>query len=215
MPEPLPVRVLVADDHPLYREGLVRLCLNDPTVELVAQAEDGPGALIEIARSRPDVALLDLGLPGIDAVGVLEALSRENLPTKVVVVSASQDSRTVFRAVSAGALAYVIKSAPGSEIIEAVRAAARGEALIPRGLQTGLAKELRMRRETVDRPILTAKELEVLEKAAEGLTVEGIAKVLVLSPSTVKSHLQSIYEKLGVSDRTAAVAQAMRQGLLS
>jgi two-component system nitrate/nitrite response regulator NarL len=208
------VTAVVADDHPLYREGLVRLLAEDPSIEVVAEAEDGSGALVEIGRHRPDVAVLDLGLPGIDGIKVLEALLREDLPTRVVIVSASRDSGVVFRAMSAGAYAYLAKSAAGSDIVDAVLAAARGEVVIPRELQTGLAHELRMRREVSDRPILSPKEIEVLRLAADGLTVDAIGKRLYVSTSTVKTQLQSIYEKLGVSDRTSAVARAMRQGIL-
>jgi two-component system, NarL family, nitrate/nitrite response regulator NarL len=215
VPEGPPATAVVADDHPLYREGLVRLFADDPRIEVVAEAEDGAGALVAIGRHRPDVAVLDLGLPGIDGIAVLEAVLRDDLPTRVVIVSASRDSGAVFRAMSTGAYGYLAKSAAGSDIVEAVLAAAAGEVVIPRELQTGLAQELRMRRDVSDRPILSPKEIEVLQLAADGLTVDAIGKNLFISTSTVKTHLQNIYEKLGVSDRTAAVARAMRQGILS
>lgn len=215
MTEAPPVSAIVADDHPLYREGLVRLLVDSGRVAVVDEAGDGSNAVLAISRHRPDVAVLDLGLPGLDALGVLEVLLQEQVPTRVVVVSAAYDSATVFRAMSAGALAYLPKSVGGVEIIDAVLAVARGEVVIPRDLQTGLARELRMRHEAIEKPILSAREIEILRYAAEGLTVDGIAKQMFISGSTVKTHLQNIYDKLDVSDRTAAVAQAMRRGLLT
>jgi two-component system nitrate/nitrite response regulator NarL len=208
------VRLFIADDHPLYREGLVRLLGEEPGFEVVGEAEDGVGAVSEMRRLAPDVAVLDLALPGMDAIAVMESLGDSTPGARVVVVSASLDSAMVFRALSAGARGYVPKSASGTEIVSAVNAVARGDVIIPPDLHAGLAGELRLRRGAAERPAVSARELEVLRLAAEGMTVNAIAGQLFVSAATVKTHLQHVYEKLGVSDRAAAVAQAMRLGLL-
>jgi len=210
-----PIRVLVADDHPLYRDGLVRLIDEQRDMEVVGQAEDGDAALAEIGRLNPEIAVLDLLLPGLDAIAVMDRFDDPERAPLVVVVSASLESGAVYRAIEAGAQGYVPKSAAGAEIVAAVRAVARGEVAIAPVLQAGLAGEMRQRRGATERPRLSDRELEVLRLAAEGKTVNTIAEHLYVSAATVKTHLHHAYEKLGVSDRAAAVAQAMREGLLS
>jgi two-component system nitrate/nitrite response regulator NarL len=208
------VRVFIADDHPVYREGVVRVLAPYPEFELVGQAATGREALAEIRALTPDVALVDLRLPDIDAIQIVESLEREALPTKVVVVSAYEDSATVYRAISSGARAYLPKVCSVETLAGAIRAVARGESVIPPSLQSGLASELRARRDRADEPVLTTRELEIIRLAADGLSTPEIAERLVVSTTTVKTHLQHIYEKLEVSDRAAAVAQALRRGLV-
>lgn len=208
------VRVLIADDHPLYRDAVARALKQRPELELVGEAADGRAALAEIRRLQPDIALLDIALPGLDGIAVLDALSLEPLATRVVFLSAYEDSETVYRAFAAGGRAYLPKVASADAICDAIVAAARGETVIAPEVQAGLARQVRMRRERDDRPILTARELEVLRMAADGASVAETAQRLCLSANTVKTHLQHIYDKLEVSDRAAAVAQALRQGLL-
>jgi two-component system nitrate/nitrite response regulator NarL len=207
--------VVVADDHPLYRDGVVRILRARVEIEVLGEAEDGRRALECIRACRPDVAVLDLGLPDVDGLGVLETLKREGLPTRAVFLSARDDSRTVYRAISFGADAYLPKSSTAAEIVDVVLAVARGETVISPSLQFGLAWEIRLRRPTDDRPILSTRELEVLRLAADGLSAVEIGQRLHLSKTTVRTHLQHVYEKLGVGDRTAAVAQALRSGLLN
>jgi two-component system nitrate/nitrite response regulator NarL len=206
--------VLVADDHPLFREGMIGVIRRDPSLAFAGECEDGRTALDEIRRSRPDVVLLDLRLPGIDGFAVLDAIQREHLPTRAVVVSAYQDSAAVYRAIALGASAYVSKTAAAATIRDAIAAVARGETVIPPELQAGLASEIRIRRDHVDRPVLTQRELEILRLAADGVSNAEIAERLHLSGTTVKTHLGHVYEKLEVSDRAAAVARALRRGLL-
>lgn len=209
------VRVLIADDHPVYREGVARVIARYPEFQLVGQAGGGREALEQIRELKPDVALVDLRLPDIDAIRVVESLEREGLPTRVVIVSAYEESATVYRAISSGARAYLPKVCTGETLCGTILAVARGETVIPPALQTGLASELRARRERADDPVLTARELEILRLAADGLSAPEIAERLVVSVTTVKTHLQHIYGKLEVSDRAAAVAQALRRGLLT
>ena len=206
--------VLIADDHPMFRAGIAQLIKHDPTLELLAECDDGLQALAEIRRLRPDVVLLDLGLPGIDGFAVLDALQREHLPSGVVVVSAVEDSAAVYRAIACGARAYVSKVSTATTIRDAIVAVARGDTMIPRELQAGLASEIRIRRVHVDSPILSERELEILRLAADGMSNAEIAERLHVSGTTVKTHLAHVYDKLEVPDRAAAVARAIRRGLL-
>jgi two-component system nitrate/nitrite response regulator NarL len=206
--------VLVADDHPVYRDGLGRELHNHSGFELVASVSGGHEALEAIRKLRPQVAVLDLRLPDLDGMAVLEAVEAEGLPTRVVVLSAFGDSTTVYDAFSRGARAFLLKASTSHEIFAAVRAVARGESVIPTAFQTGLTREIQARRGLIERPLLSPREVEVLRLAAEGRSASEMAAELSLSVATIKSHLQRIYERLEVSDRAAAVASAMRRGLL-
>jgi len=209
------IGVVVADDHPLYRDGVVRILAERAEIDILAEAGSGREALERIRAHRPDVAVLDLGLPDVDGLAVMDSLKREGLSTRTVFLSAREDSKTVYQAISYGADAYLSKSSSAAEIVDVVLAVARGEIVIAPALQFGLAWEIRARRPTDDRPILTPRELEVLRLAAEGLTSVEIGQQLHLSRTTVRTHLQHVYDKLGVGDRTAAVARALRSGLLN
>lgn len=207
------VTVFVADDHPIYREGLVDALKRRPEIEVIGEAADGREALEQITELVPQVAVLDLAMPGLTGFEVLNAIQRDELATKVVVLSASTDSEAVFKAVAEGAVAYVPKESSRDEVCEAIIAASRGEVLLSPGVQVGLATEIRNRGKE-PRSNLTPREREVLKLTAEGLSAPEIGFRLHISAATVKTHMQAAYEKLGVSDRAAAVAEAMRQGLL-
>lgn len=206
--------VLIADDHPMFHEGVAKVLAPYPEFELVARVEAAREALAEIRRLKPDVALVDLQLPDLDGIAVVEQLEREGLTTKVVIVSAYEDSATVYRAIAAGARAYLSKICDADTLRTTILAVARGETVIPPSMQTGLAREIRARRELGDAPVLTAREIEILRLIADGLSAPEIAERLVLGVTTVKTHLHNIYSKLEVSDRAAAVAQALRRGIL-
>ncbi|MCW3005424.1 MAG: response regulator transcription factor [Solirubrobacterales bacterium] len=209
-----PVRVLVADDHPVYREGLARLISSRPEFELVGEVGGGREALHEIRRLNPDVAVVDLRLPDLDGIDIVESVIREGALARVVILSAYEESATVYRAIASGARAYLLKVCSGDVLCGTILAVARGETVIPSSLQSGLASEIRARREHRDDAMLTTRELEILRLAADGLSAPEIAARLVISVTTVKTHLQHIYAKLEVSDRAAAVATALRRGVL-
>jgi two-component system, NarL family, nitrate/nitrite response regulator NarL len=211
--EPNRTTVLVADDHPLYREAVARAVRSRPEFELVGQAADGREALDAIRSQLPDVALLDVEMPSLRGIEILEALQRDGVGTRVVLLSAHLESDTVYEAVAGGVAAYLSKAAPGERICDAIAAVARGEVVLPAEVQAGLASEIRLRAEP-GRPALSPREQEVLALIAEGLTAPAVGRELHLSTATVKSHLKTLYDKLGVSDRAAAVAEAMRRGLL-
>jgi two-component system, NarL family, nitrate/nitrite response regulator NarL len=209
------VRVVVADDHPVFLGGLARIVREAPELLLAATAEDGRAALDRIRELRPDVALIDLELPEIDGFRVIDAVRREALPTRVLVISAFLDSEKVYRAMESGAAGYVPKVAGDAAILDAILAVARGETRLGAGLLDGLASEIRLRRQDDPGPLLTPRELDVIRLAADGHPNAEIARRLHVSTGTVKSHLQHAFEKLEAPDRAAAVARAIRRGLVN
>jgi two-component system nitrate/nitrite response regulator NarL len=211
---PARVRVVVADDHPLYRRAVTDAVKARPDLELVGEACDGREALERIRSDAPDVALLDMRMPEMDGLGVLNAVVRDELPTRVIFLSAHIESSTAFTAVGGGAAGYLAKNARAEAICDAIAAVARGETVLAPEVQSGIAREIRIRGGDRDRPSLSPREREILGLTAAGHSAPEIAERLTLSPTTVRTHLQNLYEKLGVSDRAAAVAEAMRQGLL-
>jgi len=207
------VRVVVADDHPFFRDGVTRGLTQSGRVLVVAEAENGREALEAIRRERPDVALLDYRMPDVDGLAVVHAVIRDGLPTRVLLLSAHTDSAIVYQALQEGAAGYLPKDARRADIVEAVLKVARGETVVPAELAAGLAGEIRLRAEPAG-PVLSERERQVLQAFARGLSIPQVAAELFLGASTVKSHAQRLYEKLGVNDRAAAVAEAMRRGLL-
>jgi two-component system nitrate/nitrite response regulator NarL len=207
------VRVVVVDDHPFFRDGLIRGLVNSGRVDVVGEAENGRDALELITELRPDVAVVDYQMADLDGLQVLSAIIRDGLPTRVLMLSAVVESSIVYASVEAGAAGYLSKEARRQEIVDAVLAVSRGRTVVPPELAAGLVSQIRMRAES-NRPILSPRELEVLKGFARGLSVPELGKELFLGTSTVKTHAQRLYQKLGVSDRAAAVAEGMRQGLL-
>jgi two-component system nitrate/nitrite response regulator NarL len=204
----------VADDHPVYREGIVRAINERPDLELVGEAGDGREALDQIKELEPDVAVLDIRMPGLDGTQVLAAIRRDSDTTQVLFLTAFMEPELAYRTVADGAKGYLSKSAARQEICEAIVTVARGGTALAPEAQEGIAQEIQERERSGGRPELTSREGEVLRLIADGLSAPQIAKELHLSTTTVKTHLHTLYEKLGVSDRAAAVAEAMRRGLL-
>jgi two-component system nitrate/nitrite response regulator NarL len=207
------VRVLVADDHPLFREGVARAIREWPELELIAEAADGRTALELIRAECPHVALVDMRLPELDGVQIAAAITRDGLATRVLVLSAFCDEQLVFRALEAGVAGYLTKESTRDEIVRAALAVGRGGTVLAPELSAGIARQIRVRRQS-EAPLLTSREREVLVLLCEGRSAPQIASQLYLGTTTVKSHLGRLYEKLGVSDRAAAVAEAMRRGLI-
>lgn len=207
------VRVHVSDGHPLYREALARSIDRHPGFEVVGEASEGRAALADIKRLAPDVAVFEMAMPGLDGLALAQAIRRDDCPTRVVVVSAQDDSEDVYGALAAGADAYILKTADSEEICRTIAAVARGQTRLAPAIQTHLLKEIHSRAPDGP-PRLTPREEEILELTAEGFSAPDIGNRLHLSTATIKTHQQHLYEKLGVSDRAAAVAEAMRQGLM-
>jgi two-component system nitrate/nitrite response regulator NarL len=208
------VRVVVGEDHPLFRDGLVRALTSSGSVDVVAEAGDGVTALALIKTHLPHVALLDYRMPGMDGAKVAAAVRRDELPTRVLLLSAHDESAIVFHALAEGAAGFLPKESTKSEIVQGVLDCAEGRDVVSPALAAGLAGEIRRRGEEAQAPALSPREREVLNFIAQGRSIPAIAAELYLAPSTVKTHVQRLYEKLGVGDRAAAVAAAMRRGLL-
>ncbi|GEC10242.1 putative transcriptional regulatory protein NarL [Streptomyces spinoverrucosus] len=207
------VTVVVADDHPIYREGIARGLALSGQIDVVAEAGDGTAAWEAISEHVPNVAVVDYRMPGLDGVAIVHAVTRDKLSTRVILLSAVTDSGVVFKAIEEGAAGYLPKDASRSDIVQAVLKVAKGLTVIPPELAGDLAGEIRLRA-AHSAPILSEREHQVLRGFARGLSVPQIAAELYLGVSTVKSHTARLYEKLGVSDRAAAVAEGMRRGLV-
>jgi two-component system nitrate/nitrite response regulator NarL len=205
--------VVVADDHPLFRDGLARRIRERPEFELVGEAGNGLDALATIRRMRPEVAVIDVKLPDLDGIAVASAVVRDALDTRVIMLSAFLDSALIYKALAAGARAYLSKDADRQDVCDTILSVARGKVVVPPELQAGLVEQIRARGQADDQR-LTPREREVLSLIAGGASAPEIARKLHLSTGTVKTHLLHLYEKLGVSDRAAAVAEAMRKGLI-
>lgn len=207
------IRILLADDHPVVREGLRGMLSAEPDLEVVAEAANGPQAEALAADLVPelDLILMDLRMPGGDGVESIARITAAGLPVRVVVLTTYENDRDILRAVEAGAAGYLLKDMARAELAEAVRAAVRGETVLAPSVAGRLVDRLRTRSE---RPRLSEREVAVLRLVAEGATNAEIGRRLFVAESTVKTHLLRVFGKLEVTDRTAAVTTAMRHGLL-
>ncbi|XVQ06213.1 response regulator [Spirillospora sp. CA-255316] len=204
------IRILIADDHPIVRDGLRGAFANEADIEVTGEAADGREAVERAVREEVDVVLMDLRMPRMDGVQAITAL-RERSPGIRVLVLTTFDSETdVLPAVEAGATGYLLKDAPVEELLRAVRAAHRGEAVLSPSVAGRLMGQVRRPRG----PDLSGRELEVLQLVADGASNREAAAHLFISEASIKTHLQHIYDKLGVRDRAAAVGEAYRRGLL-
>ncbi|MGO4300400.1 response regulator [Leifsonia sp. RAF41] len=205
-----PVRLLVVDDHPVVRDGIVGMVASDPDIEVVGEARDG-GEAVGLARALlPDVVLMDLRMPGIDGVSAIRELRRLGSPSRVVVLTTYDADADVLPAIEAGATGYLLKDAPRDELVRAVHAAAKGHS----ALATSVASRLVDRVRAPETALLSPRELQVLALVAEGTTNREASARLHVSEATIKTHLLNVYSKLGVADRAAAVAEGFRRGLL-
>ena len=204
------IRVLIADDHKVVRQGLRFLLSSEPGIEVAGEAADGGAALDAIRAMSPDVVLLDLFMPRLDGLGVLDAMSEEGLTAAVLVLTSSPDDQHLVAALKAGALSYLPKTAGVDQVIDAVRAAARGESVLEPAATARLLRELR---QAAADPLaqLTPRETDVLKGLAQGRSNREIARVLSVSEETVKSHVSSILAKLGLADRTQAAIFALQR----
>jgi len=205
-----PIRVLIADDHPIVRDGLRGMLTAEPDFEVVGEAADGAEALALVESLSPDVVLMDLRMPGVGGLEAIQALAERRSPTRVLVLTTYDSDRDVLPALGAGATGYLLKDAPRPVLLQAIRAASRGETVLAPSVATRLVADLR----SPAQEQLSDRELEVLTLIAQGETNRGAATRLFISEATVKTHLLHIYAKLDVGDRAAAVATAYERGLL-
>jgi two-component system nitrate/nitrite response regulator NarL len=207
------VRVLVADGQPLFRESIVRALRRCGTLRVVAEVASGRTALRRILDLRPGVAVVDAEAPELDGIGVLHGLAREGAATRVVLVATDVKPDAAYAALMAGADGYISRWTDAAELCAAVSAVAAGQTVLAPEAQTAIAAEIVLRGRG-ERSLLTPRQLSILDLVAEGRPNHDIAARLGVSPSLVKGDLARAYERLGVSERAAAVAVAMRRGLI-
>lgn len=203
------IRIVVVDDHPVVRAGIVGLLAGEPDLVVVGEAADGSGAVAVVERERPDVVLMDLRMPVLDGASATERVLRTQPTARVVVLTTYETDADILRAVEAGASGYLLKDTPREELVAAVRAAADGETVLAPSVARRLVQQVRHAPER-----LTPRELEVLGGVARGRTNAQIGADLFITEATVKTHLLRVFAKLGVDDRTRAVTVAMERGLL-
>ena len=207
-----PIRIVVADDHPIVRGGLVALLSAADDIEVVGEASDGEMAVQLALESLPDLVLMDLRMPGIDGdVSTARILSAQP-GIRVVVLTTYESDDSILRAIEAGASGYLLKAAPQEEILAGIRSVARGEVALAPSIAALLVR--RVRAPQTRSVTLSDRETQVLALVAAGMSNRTIAAELFVSEATVKTHLLHTFEKLGVSDRTRAVTLAMERGLL-
>ncbi|HEX8135661.1 MAG TPA: response regulator transcription factor [Actinomycetes bacterium] len=204
------IRLLVADDHPVVRDGLRAMLATQPDMELVGEAATGTEAVAHALALRPDVVLMDLQLPKLDGPAAITALRQQAPEVRVLVLTTYGTDADITRAVDAGATGYLLKDAPREQLFGAIRAAAKGESVLSPSVATRVLGRMRAPAEEA----LSPRELEILQAVARGLSNKQIGRQLYVSEATVKTHLLRIFGKLGVDDRTAAVTVALERGII-
>ncbi len=210
-----PIRIVVADDHPIIRDGLMSIFSSQPEFEVVGQAGTGLEALKQVSALKPDVLLLDLAMPELDGLEVLEQLAEAKIKVRVIVFTAFDTDERILGAIRAGAQGYLLKGAPREELFKAIRIVHAGGSLLQPVVASKLMRQVSHQSQPeAEVESLTTRELEVLRLIARGLRNKEIATRLTISQRTVKFHNSSIMSKLGASNRTEAVRMAVQQGLV-
>ena len=213
-----PIRVLLADDHPVYRDGLAALLASVEGLDVVGTAEDGEAAVVLATELQPDVVVMDVQMPGLDGIEATRRLTAANPHIGVVILTMGEEDATLFSAMQAGARGYLLKGANQTEIVRAVTAVARGEAIFGPAIARRIAEFFAGSPAAGSAaeqafPQLTAREREVLELVAAGRSNAQIATALFLSPKTVRNNVSNIFAKLHVADRAEAIVRAREAGL--
>ena len=209
------IRVLIADDHPIVRQGLATVVSQEPDMEVVGQASNGAEAVTEAAILRPDVVLMDLRMPEMDGVQAILKIKEDSPDMGIIILTTYDTDEDVFKGIEAGARAYLLKDSPPEEVLNAIRTVWKGESLIqPRVASRLMDRFSELSRSPAPDSLLSPREVEVLELMAHGAANKEIAAGLVIGESTVKTHLIHIFSKLGVKDRTGAVTEAARKGII-
>ncbi len=211
------IRILVADDHPVVREGLVAMLSREPDIDVIGEAGDGQEAVERAASLGPDVVLMDLQMPRLSGVDAIRRIREQHPGMQVLVLTTYGDDDSIFQGIAAGARGYLLKDAPRDELFRAVRAVARGESLLQPAVATRLLDRFSRGggRSAPPQETLTEREIDVLRLLAKGSANKEIGKRLHISESTVKTHVANIFQKLDVSDRTEAVTVALTRGLIT
>lgn len=204
------IRLVIVDDHPVVRAGLVGMLTDEPGFEVVGEASDGDQAARIAAATSPDVVLMDLRMPGVDGVAATAAITGAG-DAKVLILTTYESDDQILAAIEAGASGYLLKAAPQAEIVAGIRSVAAGQTALSPQVAVRLVERMRA---PASETVLTAREIDVLRLVATGHSNKQIAVALGIGESTVKTHLLKVFEKLGVADRTRAVTLAMERGLL-
>jgi DNA-binding NarL/FixJ family response regulator len=205
------IRVLIVDDHAVIRDGIEAMLEPHDDLDVVGTAPDGATAVAQAVELRPDVVLMDLRMPGVDGAAATAQITALSRPPRVLVLTTYDSDADIVRAIAAGATGYLLKDTPRSQLLDAIRAAARGDAVLTPSVATRL---VRQRHASAPEP-LSAREREVLVLVARGATNRDIAGALTVSEATVKTYLTRVFAKLGVHDRTAAVTTALARRLIT
>lgn len=209
------IKVLIADDHPVVREGLFAMLSRQPDFKVVGEAKDGVEAVEMARRLNPDVVLMDLRMPEMDGVEAMRQIKSTNPDIKFIILTTYSDDEYIFSGLEAGARAYLLKDAPREELFKAIRAVHKGESLIQPVVASKLIDRFaELSRRAPSGEQLTERELEILQLMAKGAANKEISAQLSISESTVKTHISNIFQKLGVNDRTEAVTEALRRGII-
>ena len=210
-----PIKLLIADDHPVVREGLIAMISREPDFKVVAEANNGLEAVEKAKQFKPDVILMDLRMPELDGVEAIRQIAETEPNTKFIILTTFSDDEYIFKGIEVGARAYLLKDAPREELFKAIRAVYQGESLIqPVVASKVLSRFAELSRQTQAPEVLTEREIEVLTLIAKGSANKEIAEELHISNSTVKTHIASIFQKLGTNDRTEAVTMALKKGII-
>jgi DNA-binding NarL/FixJ family response regulator len=201
------IRILCVDDHPLMREGITAVIQNEPDMLVIGEASNGQEALLEFRKHHPDITLMDLRLPDMSGIDALIAIRAEYAAARVIMLTTFEGDAEIQRALQAGAQGYMLKSMPRKRLVEMIRKVHAGAKSIPTEIAAHLAEHL-------GDEFLTRREVDVLQKMAGGNRNRDIAEQLFISEETVKGHVKHIMEKLRASDRTEAVAIAVRRGII-
>ncbi len=212
--EPLPIRVMLADDHALVREGTRRLLEAEPDLRVVAEAASGAEAIAAAERDRPDVVIMDIAMPGGNGIEATRHIKQLCPQSAVLALTAYDDDQYVMALLEAGAAGFLLKNVHGRELVEAVRAVHRGEAILDAAVAARVLRRMAAGspQQLPAEAVLSEREMEVLREAARGLPNKEIARRMGLSVRTVHTHLGNIFGKLQVGSRTEAVLQALRRG---
>ncbi|MEY4246202.1 MAG: hypothetical protein RLZZ245_3787 [Verrucomicrobiota bacterium] len=202
-----PIRILLADDHPSLRAGLATILNAEPGFSVVAEAGSGSETIRKAASSSPDVLVVDIRMPDGDGIQTIKELMKINPKVKTLILTTYDNEEDVFNGLEAGARGYILKDTTREEIIEAVRKVHAGERFLPSAIAARLA-------DRIIRPSLTPRELDVLRLVSRGRSNKEMAAAMFISDETVKSHMKSLFQKLGVHDRAEAVGIALQRGLL-
>lgn len=203
-----PIRILIVDDHPVVLAGLVSMLGTQSDIEVVGTAQSGEDAINILTHTTADLVLLDLRMPGMGGIDTLQAFRRAKVNARTIVLTSFETDENIYGAVQAGAQGYLLKDTPQASMVQAIRAVHAGRRYLPPNIAARLA-------ERIMRTSLTSRELEVLNMLARGLTNKEIGTVLQISSNTVRNHVNSIIEKLEVSDRTEAATTAIHRGLIN